>query len=126
TETEAPEAKTEAAEAPASETAETKTEGQAPEGWEGDFDADRAKSLIEKLRSELKETKGRLGEKEEAEKSEYQKLMDRASKAEKELETARMDLYRLRAQYKHGLTDEHMEFIAGATEEEINSRAEKL
>lgn len=102
----------------------TGPEPRAPQ-WDGDFDPDRAARLVANLRGELAETKGRLNEHEDAQKTEYQRLTDRAAKAEQELADARTEIVRNRIAIKHGLDPELAEMLSG-TEQEMEARAAKL
>ncbi|GAA4981266.1 hypothetical protein [Actinopolymorpha pittospori] len=128
--TDAPEAPQGAAEAPATET--PTAEGSAPK-WEGDFNPDRAARLVDNLRGDnakLKETLGdlqkRLGEKEDAEKTELQRIIERAEKAEREAAEHRTALTVAKAAREHGVPDELLGFLSGANEEEIQAKAKLL
>lgn len=117
---------------PASETPPTATEDKAPK-WDGDFDPDRAAKLVANLRSdleaaktELKTAKESLGEKEEAEKTEFQRIQERAEAAEKAAAESRMELLRLRVAKEHNLPDDLMEFLTGDSEEDLAAKAERL
>lgn len=103
--------------------------------FEGEFDAERASRLIENLRQEvasLKEERKTLkeekDERDNADKSELDRLKDRLATAEKETKEARQALFVSRAQAKHGLSDEEAEeFLSGLDDEEkILARAERL
>src|SRR5690606_11601553 len=117
---------------PAGDSAATSPTGKAPK-WDGDFDPERAARLVENLRGDneslkakLAELSAKLGEKEEAEKSEFEKLQSRAQKAEEELQRLRTEALVAKAAVKFGIPDELAEFITGSTEEEIFERAERL
>lgn len=94
--------------------------------WDGEFDPDRAAKLVSNLREELKETKAKLGEKEEAEKTEFERIQDRAATAEKEAADARLELMRLRVAKEHSLPEELMEFLTGDDEEALAEKAKRL
>jgi FtsZ-binding cell division protein ZapB len=103
--------------------------------FSGEFDAERASRLIENLRSEvssLKEErntlKGEKDKREDAEKTELDRLKDRIASAENETKEARRALHVSKAQAKHGLSDEEAEeFLSGLDDEEqILARAERL
>ena len=120
------------AEAPGDTASAETTEDKAPK-WDGDFDPERAAKLVANLRSEkaelkreLDELKKALGEKEEAGKSETQKLLERAEKAEKELAQLRTQSFIASALREHGLSDDLAEFVSGGTEEEIKAKVAKL
>lgn len=98
--------------------------------WDGDFDADRAKRLVENLRAEKKkaqdeltEARKRLGEKEDAEKSELQRIQERAERAERELSETRQSLLVATVAKKHGVPES---LLSGSTEEEIEAKAVAL
>jgi len=123
--------------------------------FEGDFDAERAKSLIKRLREENRTLKqGRepvqdektdramaaLRRKieelepqaeqfrrlEEASKSETQRLQEAAENARREAEIARAEAVRYKAAAMHGVSADHFDLLGTGTEEEITARAEKL
>lgn len=108
------------------------TEEKTPK-WDGDFDPDRAAKLVANLRSdletaknELKATREQLGEKEEAEKTEFQRIQDRATAAEQEANNAKLELMRLRVAKEHSLPDDLMEFLTGDSEEDLAAKAQRL
>ncbi|MGC5019022.1 hypothetical protein [Micromonospora sp. DT47] len=69
----------------------------------------------------------KLTEFEEAQKTEAQKLADRATAAEKAAAAKDADLLRLRTALKHGISDEDAEtFLTGADEESLTRQAERL
>jgi len=78
----------------------------------------RAKENAEKAR--------RFDELEEANKSEQQKLSEAADLARKEAAETAVELAKLRAAVKHGLTDDDLELLGTGTPEEIEGRAERL
>jgi hypothetical protein len=103
--------------------------------FSGEFDAERASRLIENLRQEvasLKEERTTLKsekqEREDAEKTELDRLKDRLAAAENETKEARRAHSVSKAQAKHGLSDEEAEeFLSGLDDEEkILARAERL
>lgn len=109
--------------------------GEQGSKFEGEFDASRATRLIENLREEvrtLKEERTSLKtekqEREDAEKSEVDRLKDALTRSENETKEARRALHVSRAQAKHGLSDEEAdEFLSGLDDEEkILARAERL
>lgn len=99
-------------------------------GWEGDFDPDRAARLVSNLRDESKKAKEelaelrkRLSEKEDAEKSEFQRLQERAERAEAELNNTRSALLVAEVSKEYGVP---AGLLTGATREEIEARAKAL
>lgn len=104
-------------------------EGKMP-GWEGDFDPDRAARLVNNLREESKKSKDeltdlrkKLADKEDAEKSEFQRLQDRAVKAETELNETRSALLIAEIGKEFGVP---AELLSGANREEIAAKAKAL
>jgi DNA repair exonuclease SbcCD ATPase subunit len=104
--------------------------GKAPE-WEGEFDQERASRLVANLREESKKAKEelteirkRLNEKEDAEKSEFQRLQERAERAEKELETTRSALLIADVAKEYGVPADLLP--TSANREEIEARAKAL
>jgi len=101
--------------------------------WGEDFDAGKAWSLVENLRSDKTSLQTRLTaletaaqEAENAKKTDAEKLTDRATKAEKDLEAAQRAVYIERALRKHSIPDDLAEFLTGDTEDEIEKKAERL
>lgn len=110
----------------------TAADDKAPK-FDGEFDADRAARLIARLREEIADLKNDLGtarsalqERDDAEKTETQRLADRLKAAEEEAAKARRSLLVERATRKHNLPDDVVEFLTGDTEEEIEAKAERL
>lgn len=130
------------ADTPAEEAAQAPTASENPSAnateektpkWDGDFDPDRAAKLVANLRSdletaknELKTAKESLGEKEEAEKTEFQRFQERAAAAEQEAASAKLELMRLRVAKEHDLPDDLMEFLTGDSEEDLAAKAKRL
>lgn len=111
----------------------TGTTDEKKPAFEGEFDAERAARLIENLRSEIKDLKAEkatlatsLQEKEDAEKTESQRLSDRLAAAEKAAKDAQRALLVERAARKHNLPEDVVDFLIGDTEEEIEAKAERL
>lgn len=107
----------------------TPTDGKSP-GWDGDFDADRAARLVTNLREESKKSKDELAElrkklteKEDAEKSEFQRLQDRAERAETELNATRSALLTAEISKEFGVP---AELLTGSNREEIEAKAKAL
>lgn len=108
------------------------TQDKAPK-WDGDFDPDRAATLVAKLRQERDGFKterdalaAKMGEKEDAEKSEFQRLQERAEKAERALKEAETSLLRAKVAKEHSIPEDLVGFLTGETEEEMKARAESL
>lgn len=68
----------------------------------------------------------KLAEVEESQKSEAQKIADRAANAERERDEARADGVRYRTAAKFGIDEEHFDLLGGGDEEAITDRAERL
>lgn len=109
-----------------------KDTGKAPK-FDGEFDADRAARLVANLRAELADAKAAaqkatesLTAREDAEKSDLQKAMDRIASLEKENAKVSMKAARIQAAAKHNLPDDLAEFLTGETEAEIEAKAESL
>jgi len=104
-------------------------DGKAP-GWEGDFDPDRAARLVTNLRDESKKAKDeladlrkKLAEKEDAEKSELQRIQERAERAEAELNQTRSALLVAEVAKEYGVP---ADLLNGSNREEIEARAKAL
>jgi vacuolar-type H+-ATPase subunit I/STV1 len=98
--------------------------------FEGDFDAERASRLVANLRAEVDalksdrdSLKSTLTEKEEAEKSEFEKAVSRAERAEQELAEARSRLLVAEIAKEYGVP---AELLNGSTKEEVEARAKAL
>lgn len=123
----ATETTTEAVEAP-----EAQDNGKAPK-FEGEFDAERAAKLIENLRGDIAKLKASNGElssklsaREDAEKTEFEKLTERLQKAEKDATEFRTALTVAKVAREHGIPEELTGFLTGANEEEIAAKAKLL
>lgn len=99
-------------------------------GWEGDFDEERAKRLVTNLReeqgktkAELAELRKKLAEKEDAEKTEFQRLQERAERAETELNQTRSALLVAEISKEYGVP---ADLLTGSNREEIEARAKAL
>lgn len=88
------------------------------------------KAEAKKWEARAKENKGaadRLAQLEEANKTEAQKLADRASKAEQTAASATAEAMRWRIAARNGISDEDAEiFLTGTTEEALAKQAERL
>lgn len=81
----------------------------------------------EKLAKENKGAADKLTALEEAQKTEAQKLADRATKAEQTAATAQAEALRWRIAARNGISDEDAEiFLTGTTEESLTKQAERL
>jgi polyhydroxyalkanoate synthesis regulator phasin len=111
-------------------TATTTPEPDKSPGWEGEFNPDRAARLVSNLREESKkakdeltELKSKLAEKEDAEKSELQRIQERAERAEAELNATRSALLIAEVAKEYGVP---ADLISGKDREEIEARAKAL
>lgn len=76
---------------------------------------------------ELRTKAARLDEIEQANKSEAEKLAERAAAAERERDQAKATALRLRVAAKHGISDEDADlFLTGADEATLTKQAERL
>lgn len=73
-----------------------------------------------------KDAAEKLAQLEESGKSELQKLIDRAEKAERELAAKSGESLRLQVAAKHGITGDHLDLLHGTDEATLNAAAEKL
>lgn len=100
---------------------------------EGDYDQERMTRLVENLRAELAgvkadaaTSKAALQVREDAEKSDADKLTDRIAKADKAAADARRELLVERAVRKHNLPDDVVEFLTGDDADAIEAKAVRL
>jgi len=101
-----------------------------------EFDETRAKAKIAKANSEAANLRKRLKELEplaakakeleDANKTESEKLTERAAAAEKAAGDAQSELLRLRVGVRKGLTEKQAARLVGATEEELEADADEL
>lgn len=116
-----------------------KAAGQAPSPppWGDDFDAEKAWRLIQNLRADNQTVKSKLAEydkarqaEEDAKKSELQRALERAERAEralKEREAADQRAAALKAALKkHGLSDEDAELLEDVALDKLDERAQAL
>lgn len=92
-------------------------------------EVEKWKALARKNEARAKENAEkaqRLDALEEANKTEQQKLSDAADLARKEAAETAVELAKLRAAVKHGLSDDDLELLGTGTAEEIEGRAERL
>lgn len=107
-----------------SEAPETGTEVD----WKAEAEKFKALSKSWEARSRGNSEKAkRFDELEESQKTEQQKLTDKAAAAEAKAATTEAELARVKAAVKHGLTEDDLELLGThGTAEEIDARAEKL
>jgi hypothetical protein len=87
----------------------------------------KASTIDPKELDALRARAKRADEFDESQKTEQQKLTDKAAKAEAETATTRGELAVMRAAVKHGLSADDLELLGThGTPEEIDARAEKL
>lgn len=87
------------------------------------------KAEAKKWETRAKENKGaadRLAQLEESQKSEQQKLIERAEAAERERDQVRTEALRLRIAHEKGLTPKQAARLRGDTEEELLADADDL
>jgi hypothetical protein len=104
-----------------------------PWGDDANFDAERAWKLLEatradreKLKTERDALAAKAKEIADAEKSETDKLTERATAAEKAAGESTLEAARLRVALKKGLTETQAKRLIGATEEELEADADEL
>lgn len=68
----------------------------------------------------------RLGDIEEASKSELQKAIDRAAAAEAALASAQAESLRLTVAARHGISGDNLDLLVGSTEDELEVKAKKI
>lgn len=83
-------------------------------------------AYVKKLREEAAGYRTKLKEYEDRDKSELEKLQERATLAEQELEKARREQSRLSVATKHGIPAEHLDLLHGDTEEALEVQAQKI
>lgn len=109
--------------------------GDAPEGEQGEKTTDwqaearkweaRSKENLRKAK-ENESAAQRLAEIEEAQKTESQKLIERAEAAERALAQQQTEALRLRVAAKHGITEDYLDLLTGTDEAELEARAVKV
>jgi hypothetical protein len=76
---------------------------------------------------DLKSKAAKFDEIEQANKSEMDKIAERAAAAEAERDAARIEILRFRVAAKHGISDEDADlFLTGSDEESLTAQAERL
>lgn len=113
------------------ETIETEADEKPP--WGDDFDAERAWKLTQNLREEAKAAKKdaaaareKVKEFEDKDKSEAQRLQDRAETAEKSLAAAERLVLVSEVALEKGLTPAQAKRLIGTTKEELEADADEL
>lgn len=111
---------------------ETRPEGKAVE-FDGPFDEDRAKRLIENLRGDLEKKNQReqdlaakVKEFEDLSKTEQEKLADSLVEAEQRAEDAEQKLLRAEVASEKGLTPAQAKRLTGSTKDELEADADEL
>lgn len=85
-----------------------------------------SEAYVKQLREEAAGYRVRLKEIEDAEKSELQKAQEAAEAAQRELAATKTEAARLRIAAKHGIGEDHLDFLTGSDEEELEAKAVKL
>lgn len=83
-------------------------------------------SYVRKLREEAATYRVKLKEFEDRDKSEVEKLQERATRAEQDLESSRREQARLWVAAKHGISAEHLDLLSGDSEEALEVQAQKI
>ena len=121
--------------APVVVTPVTPVEVKPPWGSPEEFDAEKAWALITKLRDQkndpaaakkISDLEGKVAAFEDANRTETERVQARAEAAEKTAAEAAVQLARMKAVVKFGLTEDDLELLGTGTAEEIEARAEKL
>lgn len=101
--------------------------------WGDDFNAERAWKLIENLRSdkaktadELKALRDAKQAREDAEKSDLERAVARAEAAEKSLADREAATRRTSVLAKHGLSEDDAAYLAGISDDELDTKAAAL
>lgn len=116
--------------APTQNAEEAPTQTQAgpkpPWGSPDEFNAEKAWSLLQNVRSDLSEAKSNL-DAVRKEANELKEFRIKAQEAEEAAQETALSLHRERAARQHGLDEEQFEFLAELTDPDaIAARAEKL
>lgn len=86
---------------------------------------EQRRSLEQQLR-ELQPLAAKARELEEAQKTEAQRLQERAAAAERERDEVRVEMARLRMAARYGIAEDDLDLLGTGTDEEIESRAKRL
>lgn len=110
-----------------------KKDEKPPWGSDEEFDAEKAWRLIQNVRSdadkakkERDEFRAKVDKHEDENKSESQRLEDRATKAERRADEAEQESARLRVALKKGLNLSQAKRLVGASEDELEQDADEL
>lgn len=85
-----------------------------------------SEAYVKQLREEAAGYRVKLKEIEDAEKSELQRAQEAAEAAQRELSATKAEAARLRIAAKHGIGEDHLDFLTGSDEEELEAKAVKL
>lgn len=85
-----------------------------------------SEAYVKQLREEAAGYRVKLKEIEDSEKSELQKATEAAETAQRELAATKSEAARLRIAAKHGIGEDHLDFLTGADEDELEAKAVKL
>ena len=86
---------------------------------------DTRKALEQQIRA-LEPLAAKARELEESQKSEQQRLEDRAAAAERERDEVRVELTRLRMATRYGISEDDLDLLGVGTDEDIEARAKRL
>lgn len=98
------------------------TETEAPKENEKSFD----EAYVKKLREEAAAYRVKLKEYEDRDKSETEKLQERAQLAEQELQKARREQSRLSVAAKYGISADYLDLLHGDSDEQLEAQATKI
>jgi hypothetical protein len=115
------------------ETASTEAASTEAPPWGDNFDPSRAWSLIQGLRGDKEKLTGKVSafekaaqERADAEKTELQRVMERAERAEKAMADREAADKRAAVLNKHGLGADDAAFLAGVSDDDLDARAQQL
>ncbi len=123
--TEQPAETTSATESAETETAATPTATEIKPTETVDFWKQKAREQEQRAKANADKAK-EFDALQESQKSEQQKIADRAAEAERERDEARSEGLRYRAAIKHGVTEDHFDLLGIGDEETITARAERV
>ena len=105
---------------PATDTAD------APLGEAGEKALAEFKRRAREAEKARKELEARVREFEDRDKSEQQRLEERAATAERERDDARVELTRLRMATRYGIAEDDLDLLGSGSDDEIEDRARRL
>jgi hypothetical protein len=105
---------------------EEATEKTVKSGDDWEAKARKRSITITTEREARKAAEAKVKEFEDANKSDSEKLTDKATTAEKEAAEAKAEAAKLRVAIKYDLSEEDLDFLGSGDEEEIEERAERL